>query len=167
MQSHAGGSCGASRRAGIRRTDRVFLTMTAFTETELRELAHEARNQYTDTIGKCWEVCHTFGNLLIDNGLPKEQEAYEVEEFRVGENDEENHFLFKLPGQYAEGVDDDETIWVDLSLGQFCDVNADAGSVEVSLGPQEDIEPVYIYYPGDERRERYTTVGAFLEEGLS
>lgn len=130
--------------------------MVEFTTDELERHAHTARQQYDDVTEQCWEVCHTFGNILCDHGLPHRQDAYSVEEFRLGPDNGENHFVFLLPGRYAADVAEGETVWVDLSLDQFNDHPA--------VGEREPFDPVYVMPPGDSRRSRYTDLDAYFEQ---
>lgn len=137
--------------------------MVEFTTAELKRHAHTARQQYEDVTGQCWEVCHTLGNILCDHGLPyRTDDVYHVEEFRFGPDNEENHFVFVLPGRYAAGVDEGQTVWVDLSLDQFNDRNKRRGRVDTSLGAQTSLDAVRVLLPDDTRRDQYTSLSEYF-----
>lgn len=126
-----------------------------FTEDQLREFALQARKMETRIKGMCYEICHNIGNILIDNGMPYTGDPYTVEHKRVGDNNEEKHFILILDGKYVQGVDETEEVYIDASLDQFCEENKQDGLVDISLGACSDIQEVYIYYPDDSGRQKY------------
>lgn len=138
--------------------------MRVFSDSDLRSYGIEARQQYDTATQNCWEICHTFGNILIDNGLPPKRDAYTVPEVRVGADNQENHHIIVLPGQYVESASDDETVWIDLSLSQFNDSNKENGIVNVSFGSESEIDDIQILLADDSRRDRYGSIKELLTE---
>lgn len=137
-----------------------------FTETEIRELTLTARQMENKIQGRCYEICHNLGNILIDRGLPHTGDPFTVEHVRVGENNDEKHFIMKIDGKYIEGTTAGEEVYIDTSLDQFCDENKKAGDVTVSFGSRESLQKVYIYFPDDPRREQYGDFEELLESEL-
>lgn len=139
-------------------------TSTLFTKAELCEYGEQARQSYQKLPGNCYEICHTLGNLLIDNGLPyKNTEPYTVLEVRIGDTGQENHFVLELDGKYVSGCTS-ETVTIDPSLDQFCETNKKKDIVDVSLGEKDSLNSVYITEGCAEDIERYISVKEYISQ---
>ena len=141
--------------------------MVEFTQSELRQHAMTARREVGPPIaGQCDKICERLGELLCDHGLPyrERSDVYEVRQRRLGPGGRECHFICSIPGEFVAGAGSGERVWVDPSLDQFCDENKEQGVVTISLGPREEIDPVYIYMPGDSRRSKYKDVSVLFDE---
>ena len=139
----------------------MSVSMTQFSESQLRQIGEQARAEHDEIVGKCYEICHTFGNILIDLGLPyRDNSNYQVYQVRIGENGEEPHYVFELNTEYYQK--EVSKCIVDLSMDQFNDENRKRGIVDVSLGPKRDINQIHIYHRSPERIRYYTTTSQFL-----
>jgi len=135
--------------------------MEKFSECQLRQVAQQARAEYDTIVGNCYEICHTFGNILIDLGLPhRENNLYQVFQVRVGEDGQEPHYLFKLNHKYYKK--DVQKCVIDLSIDQFNNQNKRNGTIDVSIGSKSNIQPVRIYEKPAEQIDRYMTTSQYL-----
>lgn len=134
--------------------------MTQFSESQLRQIAQQARAEHDKIVGRCYEIAHTFGNILIDLGLPyRDNDNYQVYQVRTGDNGQEPHYVFELNTEYYQK--DVSKCIVDLSLDQFNDKNKREEKVDVSFGKKEHIEPIRVYHKPISQINLYTTMNQF------
>lgn len=132
----------------------------------LEQHARHVRSQFggeRDIVGACDTMCIRLQDRLrFQENIPRE--AGTIQEQRIGPDGEENHYVCIIDPEYVDSVTG--TVWVDMSLDQFCDANKEAGHVSVSLGPEETIESIRLMLPDDQRRDVYQKSTDWLEQRL-
>lgn len=128
----------------------------------LRQEANSVRRPYdvVDTVGECDCICRRLMHELHSSyDIPYDELS--VEQGRIGPKGEEIHFILVVSGDWVET--ESQTVWIDLSLDQFCDRHRKYDLVDVSLGESSEIDSVRVMEDNDERRSTYMSFQRYLD----
>lgn len=112
---------------------------------ELESVAKAVReDEVDDPHGQCFPASKALRKRLVSEfGIGKNDLS--IEEVRMGPSATRRHYVVAFPASEVSDSSASGRILIDITLDQYCTEYEEAGKVETSIGPKDNIPSVVIY----------------------
>lgn len=117
--------------------------MESVTLSELKEIATQVREEYSEVHGQCYPASKRLMKAYTSK-LGVDKDEIEISEVRMGDAGTIRHYVVAFPARYVSDSPSMGRILIDITLDQYCNEYKEAGKVETSIGPKENIPNVLI-----------------------